>query len=95
MHITASNITDGGILRECIDSRKVQCSYYCLWADHATEDFSEEAKYLHLYDKLSVHNVVLYWSYHHRSFNVSIRGQITLLLLLLRSVICVYRVFMS
>lgn len=26
------------------------------------EDFSEEAKYRHLYDKLSVHNVGLYWS---------------------------------
>jgi hypothetical protein len=28
----------------------------------ATEDLSEEPKYLYLHDKLSVHNVALYWS---------------------------------
>jgi len=28
----------------------------------ATVDSSEEAKYLYLHDKMSVHNVALYWS---------------------------------
>jgi hypothetical protein len=28
----------------------------------AIEDLSEEAKYRYLHDKLSVHNVALYWS---------------------------------